>query len=335
MSAALQQEVTDLRALITQLQGQIANLQAPAPPPPPVPQAPTVKVAKPEDFDGRSEHLEQFIHQCTLFLSLEPYTDRAKVTLVLSYMKKGSALTWAEQKLDEYSRAAWVITWAGFLIHLRAAFGDIDRTKTARLKIYEVKQGSRSVDEYNVDFMSLQAHTGFNDEASLEIYKKGLNATILKMIYAEPAEPADFAAWRTRASHYDRANKELAASLRARQQTSSSSHSSSKYKHSGSTVIASTSTSTTTSAAPIKIKQEAVDPVIAAQRKKDGLCIICGDAGHWANVCPKRTTATPARGGWRGRGRGKGRGGSSSSRKINNVETVNTPASVVELGGSK
>ena len=85
----------------------------PSPPPVPIP-----KAAKPEDFNGKSDQLEPFIHQCNLFLELNNYSDCRKITFVLSYMKNGSALTWAEQKMTEYSTAGWTITYAMFLVEL-------------------------------------------------------------------------------------------------------------------------------------------------------------------------------------------------------------------------
>ena len=270
--------------MVLQLQQQLLAAQAPpliCPPPPPLP-TPIPKAAKPEDFNGKSDQLEPFIHQCNLFLELDNYSDRRKITFVLSYMKTGSALTWAEQKMTEYSTAGWTITYAAFLTELRASFGDVSREKTARIKIFKLKQ-TGSVDDYNVEFVAQHALSGFSDEASLEIWKKGLKNSILCRIYNEATEPTDFATWRLRASHYDRVDREL--------QARATPHSSTPKTR----IIASASgslkppppSSATTSSAPIKVKQECVDPTIAAQHKQKGECILCGSPDHWANVCPQ------------------------------------------------
>ena len=269
---------------------------------------------------GRSETLERFIHQCILFLDLDNYTDRTKITFVLSYMKSGSALTWAEMKLAEYATANWVQTWAPFLIELRATFGDVSREKTARIQIFEHKQ-TKSVDEYNVAFMAEHHLTGFSDEASLEIWKKGLKPSILRRIYNEAAEPTDFAAWRARASHYDRVDRELQS-----RSVPTSSSSSSKPRHIPVTSSSKpTSTPTTTASAPVKVKQERVDPAIASQRMEKGQCILCGSSDHWANVCPKRITA-PVQSFHKTQGRGRGgynKFGKKSSGPSRTVNTVN------------
>ena len=125
--AQLQTDHAALQNTVQQLQAALAALQAAQPPVGAAAPVDRPKVAKPEEFDGRSKNLENFIHQCTLFLSLGTYNDQSKITLTLSYMKKGSALAWAEQKLAEYVAgqptanppiAPWMITWTDFLITL-------------------------------------------------------------------------------------------------------------------------------------------------------------------------------------------------------------------------
>ena len=113
MSGLSQADFTALQATVLALQQQLLAAQAPAPAASPVP-----KAATPDEYDGKSNQLEPFIHQCNLFLKLDNYTDRKKITFVLTYMKKGSALTWAEQKLTEYAAANWTKTFTEFLTEL-------------------------------------------------------------------------------------------------------------------------------------------------------------------------------------------------------------------------
>lgn len=337
-----------LMAQVQQLQAdlQAANQRIAAIPAAPAGQQPAAaqaapavpKIAKPEDYDGRPDSLEAFIHQCNLYLSVGTYTVRNKITFVLSYMKAGSALAWAESKLAEYSHedpttnpaiVAWSIAYADFLVELRAAFGDVSRQKTARLDIQTVKQ-LHGVDEYNVKFMSLFPLTGYNEITGIDMYRRGLKEGILRKIFAEPAEPVDFAAWRTRASHYDRVDRELKATLASRQPSAPSSSSKSRHIQTTastySTKVTTTPLPTTsTSAAPVKVKYETIEPSLAAYRKSNKLCIICGKAGHFANVCPDRKVVVPTNihehRDQRGGGRGRGPHGKKKQRTVNTIDT--------------
>ena len=311
--ANLQQEVNNLCAQLHTLQTLIQAIPAAPvvqpPPPAPAPSPPRLEVAKPADYDGKPATLDSFIHQCQLHFAAAPaatpYDDRGKVAFALSYMNKDSALVWAEQKLVEYSFEdlqaqppvrAWTITWAAFLTELRATFGDMDRAQQARLKLPTIVQGNRTADEFNFKFMSVFPLTGFNDHAGLELWKKGLKPSILRRIFGEATLPADFAAWRARAAYYELVDCELRATITPlAPRPAHSSHRGRTIANSPSSPPPSTqrtpkpSSSTPSSSrstpAPVKVKTERVEPVLAAQRMKDKLCIRCGLAGHFADKC--------------------------------------------------
>ena len=337
MSGPTAQDFATLQALVVQLQNQLANLPPPLPAAAPAQAPPSPpEVNKPEEFDGRSERLDQFIHQCILSLALGNWNAQAKITFVLSYMKKGSALTWAEQKLNEYATGdpnvnpvvpPWAITWDDFLVELRAAFGDISRQKTARIRIHDIKQGTRSVDEYNVEFMAEFGLTGFNEEAGLDIWKKGLKRSIVQRIYNDNPQPTTFAAWRTRGSHYDHVDRELNAAFPKDHSKPQSRHigssSSSKPTSASTSSPSSSSKPTSTSSAPIKVKQERIEESIFAARVARGVCGVCEASDHRANKCPQRFSNNH-----RGEPFGRGRGpkhGKNHKRNVNNIEKEDKP----------
>ena len=237
--------------------------------------------------------------------SIEPCT--------LCYMKSGSALRWAELKMEEIDAqppfAQSFYTWRLFQCELTAAFSDMDRHATARLEIDNIKQGTDTIDGYNIQFTETAALTKYNDTALIEKYKQGLKELILSKIYALPTMPANLTEWKQRASLFDRQYREFqqyhhskpaSSSSSSKQKSNRSTGSSSNFMVSKPSAPTSTSTaaqtsfvprtSTTPAPAPRPIKQEAVDAVLAEQRKQAGLCILCSEAqaGHWANECPKR-----------------------------------------------
>jgi hypothetical protein len=49
-----------------------------------------IKIAVPDVFDGASDHMEHFLHQCEVyFLGTPSLTAQQHVTFMLSYMSKG------------------------------------------------------------------------------------------------------------------------------------------------------------------------------------------------------------------------------------------------------
>ena len=228
---------------------------------------------------------------------------------VFLMMKSGSALQWAEMMM-ELMQMQLLYTWRQFQTDLSTAFSDTDRHTTAQLKINNVKQGNDSIDTYNIRFTKVAMLTEYDELALIEKYKRRLKEAILSKIYSLPTMPANLSEWKQRASLFDRQYREfqqyhhskpaLLSSSSSKPKSNKRSTGSSSYTMvSKPTALTSTSTPSTTQTtpaphtsatpapAPCPVKQETVDPVLAEQRKQAGLCILCGEAGHWANECPK------------------------------------------------
>jgi hypothetical protein len=324
----------------------------PSPPPPPdrhgynripVPARPTIKVAKPDEFHGDPKDVDKFLYQCNLYLQLEPYTDRQKIAFAMSYMKSGSALRWAEMMMKAMQTQP-LYTWRNFQTNLSKAFSDTDRHATARLEIDNVKQGSNSVDEYNIRFTEVAMLTEYDELALIEKYKRGLKEAILSKMYSLPTMPTRLNEWKQRASLFDRQYREFQQYHHSKPASSSSSSSKQKSKRpAGSSSTATVSkpatttlsptptatrstpaprTSATPAPAPCPVKQETVDPVLAEQRKQAGLCILCGEAGHWANVCPTRVRKQ-----FKGKGRDRGSGKSIRTMDKDSQDTSKSTTS--------
>ena len=114
----LQQQIAALQDLIMALQ-QSQQPPAPAPAPPSVPassqQFKGLKVAPPDVFNGAMDKPEGFISQLQLFFHgkrHELQDDSDKVILALSYMKGGTAGSWAQDKVKAFSQTG--VTLSGY-----------------------------------------------------------------------------------------------------------------------------------------------------------------------------------------------------------------------------
>jgi hypothetical protein len=73
----------------------------------------------------------------------------------------------------------------------------------------QIIQGSRTADEYVLDFKTKRQETGYNDEALKEKFEKGLNPALLKKIYALPVMPTNLQEWMNWVMKLDRQWREL------------------------------------------------------------------------------------------------------------------------------
>jgi hypothetical protein len=123
-AAVLLAQLQQLAATMQALQHQNAALQdqldtqvvtAPPTPAPALAFAPEIKIAVLDIFDGASDHMEHFLHQCEVyFLGTPSLTAQQHVTFMLSYMSKGQALSWAERMLKAVTHPDHVADWGLF-----------------------------------------------------------------------------------------------------------------------------------------------------------------------------------------------------------------------------
>ena len=95
------------------------------------------KVKLPDNYTGDRTKSQKFILQCLLLFAAESdryKTDLDKISLVLSYMRYGTAGTWAENFLAKTVGAEVPKdsgTWADFLSKFRLQFKESNKTDKA------------------------------------------------------------------------------------------------------------------------------------------------------------------------------------------------------------
>jgi hypothetical protein len=163
----------------------------------------SLKVAPPSDFDGTMSQTESFLSQLQLFIhGKRIQDDQDRIILALSYMKGGTAGSWAKVKVKDLETSQQ--TWSEFVADIRSTFGDPDPASTARNKLSSLRQGTHTADEYVASFKELQVLTGYNDAALVEHFKKGLKAELFNQIFRLPHMPTDLRGWMEWASKLDR-----------------------------------------------------------------------------------------------------------------------------------
>jgi len=170
-----------------------------------------IKVAPPDVYDGTISKADTFISQLHLYFhGKRVYNGIDRVVTALSYMKGGTAGSWAKGKVKwmEGLEPGTEVDWDDFVQEFKRTFGDPNPGSTARHKMSQLRQESHSADEYVAKFRELKDETGYNDVALVEKFIKGLDQSLVDRIYHLPEMPKNLEGWISWAVKLDRQKRE-------------------------------------------------------------------------------------------------------------------------------
>ena len=112
-----------------------------------------LRINPPTHFTGNRDDLNNFIQDCTLYLTLNRAvykTDEKKIIFMLSYMTEGTARAWKEAFIWDVINSPTndFGSLKQFTVDLKKAFEASDSEGDARAKLRQLKQGKDSVDDY-------------------------------------------------------------------------------------------------------------------------------------------------------------------------------------------
>src|SRR6202522_1475838 len=168
-----------------------------------------LRINPPTHFTGNRDDLDNFIQDCTLYLTLNKAvyeTDEKKIVFMLSYMMEGTARAWKEAFVRDIINSPTndFGSLKQFTIDLKKAFEASDSEGDARAKLRQLKQGKDSVDDYVAQFRILAGKARMTDDAALtEYFMEGINTGILQKIFAQEKLPATITEWYERTSRCD------------------------------------------------------------------------------------------------------------------------------------
>lgn len=145
-------------------------------------------VPTPAPYYGDLGACRSFLVQCSLVFEQQSLTygnDRAKIAYLIGCLR-GNALSWASAEWERSSAAC--SSYASFTEKMRKVFDHPVRGKEAAKSLMSLRQGTRSVADYSVEFRTLAAESRFNEEALQEVFVDGLSES-LKDVLASRDEP--------------------------------------------------------------------------------------------------------------------------------------------------
>lgn len=158
--------------------GQAVPADPPLQPSPSAPHLTKSHVPHPKHYRGDLRKCKEFLLDCSLTFNLNPLTyatDESKISYVMGLLR-GKALAWASAAMDH--QPVLKTSYANFSSEMSKVFDHPVQGREATQNLFSVRQGSRSVAEYSVDFRILAAKSGWNDEALQYVFLNGLRDQI-------------------------------------------------------------------------------------------------------------------------------------------------------------
>ena len=255
----------------------------------------TIKHNKPPEFDGKDKHF------CTTFLShVELYmrinrsefnTDEDKILFATSYLR-GPAYSWIEPHLTK-PKDSLMTNWETFKDTLISTLGDPDRERTLTRQLQSLRQ-NKSCASYATEFFKLSTFLLWNNEALIAQFYSGLKPEIKDALAIQDrtfdtVEDLSAACIRLDNRLYERRTDDKKDNDR---KTSAPFRS-----NLPPTQTAPRPSPRNTSSDPVPMdidatsnkKYKPLTPQEKDRRRKNNLCMYCGEQGHMVNTCPIRT----------------------------------------------
>ena len=233
-------------------------------------------VPAPDRFDGNLGECRSFLLQCSLVFGQQPYTyasDRAKISYLIGCLR-GSALTWATAVWESQSDIC--STYARFTEELRRNFDHPVRGKDAAKRLLSLHQGSRSVAEMAIEFRTLAAESGWNEEALHGVFQNALSAAIKDELVSRD-EPNTLEDLISLAIRIDNRRRE-----RRREKTGNDTFSVSP----GVLPTAQIQSTSLPEIEPMQLGRARLSQEEKQRRRNSNSCLYCGQAGHYVSTCP-------------------------------------------------
>ncbi|KAG1928799.1 hypothetical protein F2P79_023363 [Pimephales promelas] len=180
--SAARHAVETLAAQMTDLSCQVHNLRLQPPSSLGSHDSPEPRINNPPMYLGEATQCRSFLTQCEVIFSLQPLTyakERTKVAYVISLLA-GRAREWAAANWE--AERDCVFSFALFKDEMIRVFDRSAHGEEASRLLSSLRQGSRSVSDFSIEFQTLATTCGWNQPALVARFLEGLNSELREEI---------------------------------------------------------------------------------------------------------------------------------------------------------
>ncbi|KAF4613127.1 hypothetical protein D9613_010718 [Agrocybe pediades] len=248
---------------------------------------PKIPVPQPKAFDGSPKKFSAFLTGLATVFGADPWTyasASSRVYYALALMTEGTAQKWASAIILAIDNNTFSITtWDEFKKLLIEKFDSRNKVMDARNTLWNLKQGTKTCDEYWAEFEQYRSDACVNDSVCLWILERNLNRSIVeKMTNLQPI-PSTFdeymrkacifdRQWRNHRENFPTTNAMNRNNARSSNNTGNNANTASIPN---SSTTSATTTTTSTTPAPMDV-----------DRLRTIKCYNCNNMGHMSRQCP-------------------------------------------------
>lgn len=245
------------------------------------------RIGAPERYGGEPGGCKPFITNCSIYFALQPSTfasEGAKVAFAVNHLT-GRARLWGTAEWDRRTTAC--SSFKDFSAELLKVFDSGDGDTSAARSLLQLKQGSRSVVDYSIDFRILASRSNWNPGALLDAFLHGLSDYIKDELACRdlPADLDSLIALSIRVDQRIRARRHEKQQMRHLHPQSPSRHLSSTIQ------LEARDNAPTEDPEPMQLGRTQLTPEERQRRRTQNLCLYCGQSGHFLARCPVKVRA--------------------------------------------
>ena len=156
--------------------------------------------SSPPSFDGSIKETENFLSSLTNIFDSQPssfVSAESKIRYALTFLT-GGASNWRKLLLRDVSEGRFLLTsWEAFEARFRETFGNPHLVAEARRKLWTIRQGQRTSEDFFLEFEEIRLEAGLCEESLVMFLQAALRPSLLDEVLRRDPQPITYSDWKS------------------------------------------------------------------------------------------------------------------------------------------